>query len=77
MMNGVDASGGHLAEQQRRAQLATPKVAVLDDRGRFSLLSAFIHQASARSIVAGVQATLLLDLAAELCRDCSSTGKHT
>ncbi|WIA40086.1 hypothetical protein OEZ86_013499 [Tetradesmus obliquus] len=72
-MNGVEALAGELAEQERRSQLATPK-AMLDDQANFLLLRAFIQEASNRSIVAGVQATLLLDLAAELCRDCSSSG---
>lgn len=74
-MNGVEALAGELAEQERRSQLATPK-AMLDDQANFLLLRAFIQEASNRSIVAGVQATLLLDLAAELCRDCSSSGEH-
>jgi hypothetical protein len=49
---------------------------MLDGQANYALLRAFIQEASARSIVAGVQATLLLDLAAELCKDDSGNGRH-
>jgi hypothetical protein len=76
-MNCIEASAAQLVEQQRQGQLATPKGAMLGVDGKLILLRAFIQEASARSIVAGVQATLLQDLAAELCRDCSGTGKDS
>ncbi|KAF6263321.1 hypothetical protein COO60DRAFT_490139 [Scenedesmus sp. NREL 46B-D3] len=74
-MNELNVLAGQQGEQQGQGQLATPNWGVMQDyQGQFSLLRDFIQAASARSIVAGVQATLLLDLASELCRHSSGTG---